>query len=63
MKTVVTIAAVIVELQRHYDSKLRITATYEMANTASSIVFDVGIEDAKSYYVGQEIKIAVMVEG
>ena len=41
-------------------TKGRISAGYESANTISSITFDVPIEQAREYYIGQKLRIEIL---
>lgn len=39
--------------------KVTVTASYESASILSSITFDVPVEQAGEYYIGQEITITI----
>lgn len=39
--------------------KITVSASYESASIMSSITFDVPIEQASEYYIGQEITITI----
>ena len=39
--------------------KVSVSASYESANILSTITFEVSVEDARSFYVGQQIQIQI----
>ncbi len=39
--------------------KLRVEASYESANTLSTITFDIGIEESANFYVGKKLMITI----
>ena len=39
--------------------KVTVTASYESANVVNSITFDMPIEQAREYFVGQKITITI----
>ena len=42
--------------------KITVTASYESASILSSIAFDVPIEQACEYFIGQEINITISMK-
>ena len=58
-----TITAYVDSIQSHGIASLakmaRVSASYQSSNTISSISFDVPTNEARGYYVGQELDIRI----
>lgn len=42
--------------------RVKIIAAYRMADTVGSIIFEVTLEAARGYYIGQKLTISIAVE-
>jgi len=43
----------------HLSEKLRVSASYEIPGLLGSLTFDVPVDQAQEYYIGQELTISI----